>query len=87
VYCSEACQKKDWKTQHKKICKLLSVGHGDMQVRTDLHTDRLIALQEAFEGGERSLAGDVKRFFKLFKESTFEGRQAAAREMKKYAKG
>jgi hypothetical protein len=30
VYCSEVCRKKDWKKQHKQICKLLNVGHGDM---------------------------------------------------------
>jgi hypothetical protein len=88
LYCSEACQKIDWRNQHKKICKLLNVGHGDMQVRRDAHTSRLIDLKEDFETEERSFDGneDVKRFFKLFQESTFEGSRAAARQMKKIAK-
>jgi hypothetical protein len=30
LYCSKACQRKDWKKQHKKVYKLLNVGHGDM---------------------------------------------------------
>jgi hypothetical protein len=86
VYCSLACQKKDWKTQHKQICKLLNVGHGDMQLRTNEHMSLSIRLKEAFERGERSLDEDDKRFFKLFQESTFEGSQAAARKMTTFAK-
>jgi ankyrin repeat protein len=83
---SIACQRKDWKTQHKKICKLLNVGHGDMQVRTNNHGSLAIEMEGGFERGESSLDEDDKRFFKLFEESTFEGSQAAARKMKKIAK-
>jgi hemerythrin len=88
LYCSKACQRTDWKKQHKKICKLLNVGHGAMQVRTDTHTERSIVLKEIFERGERSLGEDLdlKRFFELFDESTVEGSQAAARKMKEIAK-
>jgi hypothetical protein len=86
LYCSEACQRKDWRKQHKQICKLLNVGHGDMQVRSDEHTRRSVALKELFESEERFLGEDDKRFFKLFEESTFEGSRAAARKMKKIAK-
>jgi hypothetical protein len=80
LYCSKVCQREDWK-QHKKICKLLNVGHGDMQVRTDVHTSRFNGLNIAFEVGQRSLDEEDKRFFKLFQESTFEGSRAAALEM------
>jgi hypothetical protein len=86
LYCSKACQKIDWREHHNQICKLLNVGHGDMQVRTDTHTSRSYALKEIFEGEERRLEEDSRRFFKLFEESTFEGSQAAARNMKKIAK-
>jgi hypothetical protein len=86
LYCSKACQRIDWKKQHKKICKLLNVGRGDVQVRTDAHTNRSIDWKEEFEKDERSLDEHMKRFFKLFKESTFEGSQAAALEMRKIAK-
>jgi hypothetical protein len=85
LYCSETCQKTDWKMQHKKICKLLNVGHGDMQVRSILHTSKSIASKERFESVQRSFNEDIKLFFKLFKESTFEGSRAAARKMKKIA--
>jgi hypothetical protein len=90
VYCSRACQRKDWKKQHRGICKLLNKGHGGMhggmQVRSDDHTDRQIQLEEVFERAERSLKEGDKIFFKLFAESTFEGSRAAAKKMKKYAK-
>jgi hypothetical protein len=86
LYCSKACQREDWKKQHKEICKLLNVGHGDMQVRTDYHTTFSISLKEQFERKECNLDEDAKRFFRLFQESTFEGSQAAARKMKKIAK-
>jgi hypothetical protein len=86
LYCSRACQKKDWKKQHKEVCKLLNVGHGDMQVRTDVHTSRSVARKEAFEIQESNLTEDMKRFLKLFEESTFEGSRAAAQKMKKIAK-
>jgi hypothetical protein len=88
LYCSKACQRKDWKKQHKKICKLLNKGHGDMQVRTEEHTSRFNGLQLSFEAGERCCNEDEdeKRFFKLFQESTFEGSRAAAQKMKKIAK-
>jgi hypothetical protein len=83
MYCSKACQKKDWKPRHKEICKLLNAGHGGMQVRTDAHTSRSIQLNER---GERNRGGNSKQFFKLFQESTLEGSRAAAQKMKKIAK-
>jgi hypothetical protein len=87
MYCSKVCQRVDWRQkQHKQICKLLNVGHGDMQVRTDTHTSRSIESKEAFERGEHNLDDDKKLFFKLFQESTFEGSRAALRKMKKIAK-
>jgi hypothetical protein len=87
LYCSKACQRIDWRQkQHRQICKLLNVGHGDMQVRHQVHTSQSIRNKEAFEGGERSLDEDGKRFFQLFTESTFEGSRTAALEMKKIAK-
>jgi hypothetical protein len=86
LYCSKACQRKDWKKQHKIICKLLNAGHGDMQVRTGIHISRHIDSKEQFERDERSLYQDLKQFFKLFTESTFEGSLAAARKMRKIAK-
>jgi hypothetical protein len=85
LYCSKACQKKDWRKQHKQICKLLNVGHGDMQVRQAFHTSRFMALKQQFERQERSLDEDEKRFFKLFEESTFEGSRVAAQNMRKIA--
>jgi hypothetical protein len=85
LYCSEACQKKDWGKQHKHICKLLNVGHGDMQVRTPIYTSRHVGWKEALERGERNLDKEDKRFFRLFEESTFKGSRAAAREMRKIA--
>jgi hypothetical protein len=87
LYCSKACQRIDWKQQqHKQICKLLNVGHGDRQVRTDYHTSKQIELKEAFERDEQLLNDGVKRFFKLFEESTFEGSRATAQSMTKFAK-
>jgi hypothetical protein len=86
LYCSRACQKEDWQKHHKQICKLLNVGHGDMQVKTSTHMSKYLDLKKALEEGKRDLDGDGKRFFKLFEESTFEGSRAAAREMKKIAK-
>jgi hypothetical protein len=86
LYCSGACQRKDWKQQHKKICKLLNVGHGDMQVRTDYHTAFSIEVKEVFETEQLFINDGVKRFFKLFEESTFAGSQATAQSMTKFAK-
>jgi hypothetical protein len=83
LYCSKACQREDWK-KHKKICKLLNVGH--IQLRTGVHEKRLIDVNELYEDSQRSHNEDIKLFFKLFEESTFEGSQAAARKMKKIAK-
>jgi hypothetical protein len=40
LYCFRACQRIDWKKQHKQICKLVNVGHGSMQIRSDIHTSR-----------------------------------------------
>jgi hypothetical protein len=88
LYCSEACQRINWRKQHKKICKLLNVWHENMQFRDNIHTSQSIGLKEAFETEERSFDDDedTNRFFKLFKESTFDGSQAAARKMRKIAK-
>jgi hypothetical protein len=86
LYCSRACQKEDWQKHHKQICKLLNVGHGDMQLRRNIHTKQSIQLKEVLEEGRRKLDEDGMRFFKLFEESTFEGSRAAARKMKKIAK-
>jgi hypothetical protein len=85
MYCSRACQRIDWKKHHKQICKLLNEGHGDRQVRCQVHTSRSINLKEIFEREQQLLTEDMKRFFKLFEESTFEGSQAVAREMKEIA--
>jgi hypothetical protein len=53
LYCSKACQRIDWRQkQHRQICKLLNVGHGDMQVRTDHHTQVSIDLKEMLEEGK-----------------------------------
>jgi hypothetical protein len=71
--------------QHKKICKFLNVGHGDCQIRTEHHTNRQIECKESFEKRDCSLIEDDKRFFKLFKDSTFERSRAAALEMRKIA--
>jgi hypothetical protein len=86
LYCSKACQRTDWRKQHKLICKLLNAGHGDMQVRCIENTNRSIELDQLFEREELCLDEDTKRFFKLFEESTFEGSRAAARTMKKIVK-
>jgi hypothetical protein len=56
-----------------------------MQMRTDTHTSWSTELKERFESAERSLPEELKAFFKLFQESTFEGSQAAARKMKAFA--
>jgi hypothetical protein len=61
LYCSRACQREDWKKQHKKICKLVNVGHGDMQIRSESHASQQAALKEAFEEGERNLDEDMNR--------------------------
>jgi hypothetical protein len=83
-YCSKVCQKKDWKEgEHKKICKSLNAGDGAMQVRHPGTKENAAEIKEQFEGTERSLTEDYKRFFKHFTESTFEGSQAEARKMKK----
>jgi hypothetical protein len=57
-----------------------------MQVRTDMHTSRQSYWKETLESNKRDLTEDMKRFFKLFEESTFEGSRAAALEMRKIAK-
>jgi hypothetical protein len=87
LYCSKACQRIDWKQQqHKEICKLLNVGHGDRQIRTDYHTEFSLELKKQLESDNESLNDGVKRFFKLFEESTFEGSLATAQSMTKFAK-
>jgi hypothetical protein len=86
LYCSEACQREDWKKQHKKLCKLLNAGHGGMQLKSGEHVSRSIRFKEIFEGHEGCLDEDDTQFFKLFTESTFEGSQAAALEMRDIAK-
>jgi hypothetical protein len=80
----KACQRKDWKKQHKKICKLLNVGHGGSWRHAGaapVHTNQSNLSKKNFEIEERSLSEeDGKRFFKLFQESTFEGSQAPTYE-------
>jgi hypothetical protein len=56
-----------------------------MQVRHPEHDAGVATINGAFKEIERSLGEDEMRFFKLFKESTFEGSKAAARKMKKIA--
>jgi hypothetical protein len=58
-----------------------------MQVRANIHTNLAITSNEKVEEGERLLDEDMKQFFKLFQESTFEGSEAAARKMKRIAEG
>jgi hypothetical protein len=82
LYCSKVCQKKDWK-EHKKICKFLNAGDGAMQVRHPEHEGTAAWMKEGLREEERSFNDDIRQFFKLFTESTFEGSQAAARKMKK----
>jgi hypothetical protein len=86
MYCSRACQRKDWKKRHRKICKFLNVGHGDVQVRTGNHKSQSSMVKKEFETAELCLNEDGKQFFKLFQESTFEGSRAAALEMMNIAK-
>jgi hypothetical protein len=81
-----ACQKTDWKKRHKKICKHLNVGHGDMQVRTPIHTCRSITIKEQLESLQHSRNDNEKLFFRHFEESTFEGSRAAALKMKEFVK-
>jgi hypothetical protein len=57
-----------------------------MQVRCQVHTSLSTDLKEIFEREQRCLPEDMKRFFKLFEESTVDGSRAAAREMEKIAK-
>jgi hypothetical protein len=72
LYCSRACQREDWKKRHNKICKLLNVGHGDMQVRHDDHTRQAIRLKEDFEINQRMIDEDedANNFFQLFREGS-----------------
>jgi hypothetical protein len=86
LYCSRTCQRKDWKNQHKKICKRLNVGHGDLQLRSQVHESGFMQIKEQFETNEHSFPANMKKFFKLFQESTLEGSEAAALEMKKIVK-
>jgi hypothetical protein len=57
-----------------------------MQVRTEIHKRLSIDMKEQLERYERCIDADGKRFFKLFRKSTFEGNQVAALEMTKIAK-
>jgi hypothetical protein len=85
-YCSKVCQKKDWKEgEHKKICKSLYAGDGAMQMRRPEYEGLATKREESFKANENRFNDDMKRFLKLFKESTFEGSKAAARKMKKIA--
>jgi hypothetical protein len=59
-----------------------------MQIRTDEHTSGFMGLKEQFEINDRSHDKEesTKQFFKLFHESTLEGSEAAALDMKKIVK-
>jgi hypothetical protein len=57
-----------------------------MQVRSAVYMSQSY-VKEGFERYERIVDEDVERFFKLFQESTFEVSRAAARKMRKFAKG
>jgi hypothetical protein len=52
-----------------------------MQVRRDQYTNRSIEMQETMKKSEADFRRNMKRFFKLFKESTSQGSQAAAGKM------
>jgi hypothetical protein len=69
------------------MCKLLNVGHGDMQVTTDSHRSRCIELEEALEAEEHLMDPDTRRFYRLFQESTFGTSRAAAIEMTNMVNG
>jgi hypothetical protein len=56
-----------------------------MHVTLELHLMRSMFWNGKFMGRERSLDDDMKRFFKLFQESTFEGSRVAAQKMKEIA--
>jgi hypothetical protein len=84
LYCSKICQKQDWK-QHKEICKFLCVGDGSIQLRRDDRVEGSIANWVLFEEDKRRFDEDGKQFFRLFSESSLEGRQAAAKTMKEIA--
>jgi hypothetical protein len=56
-----------------------------MQVRTEHHTSRALAMGEVFESNGRNLEEGQKRFFKLFEEFNFEGSRDAAQKMTKFA--
>jgi hypothetical protein len=64
----------------------VTYGSRVMQVWRDFHTSRKNDLKEAFEGEGCCLRGDMKRFFKLFEDSTFEGSRTASLEMTKIVK-
>jgi hypothetical protein len=86
LYCSRVCQRIDWKQHgHKQICESLNVGEGAMQVWHSDYGERYTELKERFELEERNFGKEGERFFKHFIQSTFEGSQAAARNMKKIA--
>jgi hypothetical protein len=87
LYCSKACQRIDWREkQHKKICKMINVGHGDLHVRSATHENLCRESKQLFEVHERKLMMDGKRFFELFTESTREEGEAAAQNMTKLAR-
>jgi hypothetical protein len=56
-----------------------------MQVRNADHTRKSTHLKDRFESVQRSYNEDIKLFYNLFEESTFEGSLAAARKMRKIA--
>jgi hypothetical protein len=60
-----------------------SVGDGAMQVQNPEHEGFATKREESFKTTERSFTDNIRQFFKLFTQSTFEGSKAAARKMKK----
>jgi hypothetical protein len=70
-------------SKRKSAC--FNVGHGDMQLRHEIHTTQSIELKESFQAFELSLGEGDKRFFRLFRlfeESAEDGRRKTGRGAK-----
>lgn len=67
-YCSKECQKKDWKTQHKAVCKQLSVGDAKQPMHSD-HLETALDLKNRVQKALQDCPKELRRFFTLFFES------------------